>query len=159
MFRTILGMLMVFIVFLICWSPLVVGYVIDYYGRWPADAYVTMIGIAWLNSGLNTLLYAWLNSNFREAYKLLLTCKWGQLRNDWINFAGQFSISIVDTKKLSLYLFLNLTAGSVSCILVFNSLFYEPVHYTRPCLYSIHVISLIKPSSFLSAQTSSFIRK
>ena len=82
MFRTILGMLMVFIVFLICWSPLVVGYVIDYYGRWPADAYVTMIGIAWLNSGLNTLLYAWLNSNFREAYKLLLTCKWGQLRND-----------------------------------------------------------------------------
>ena len=37
---------MVFIVFLICWSPLVVGYVIDYYGRFFECIPVKLINVS-----------------------------------------------------------------------------------------------------------------
>lgn len=84
-YRTILGMMVVFIVFITFWTPLSIAGFADFNGRLPADYFVAAWSFAMLNSCLNTFVYAWLNQKFRRAYKLLLSRKWRQLQTDSLN--------------------------------------------------------------------------
>ena len=87
MYRTIVSMMVVFIVTITCWTPLSIAGFADFNGRLPANFFAAAWSFAMLNSCLNTFVYALLNQNFRAAYKLLLFRKWRQLRTDNLNLA------------------------------------------------------------------------
>ncbi|XP_064621987.1 melatonin receptor type 1B-like [Lineus longissimus] len=62
----------VFVVFLICWSPYALICLLDFQDAAPKVLYVIFIKLAHTNSSLNSVLYAALNENFRTGYKVFL---------------------------------------------------------------------------------------
>ena len=64
----------IFVVFLICWSPYAVVVLIDRYDEWDKIVYVIIIQMAHTNSSLNSIIYAASNKDFREGYRRLLCC-------------------------------------------------------------------------------------
>ncbi|XP_006818729.1 5-hydroxytryptamine receptor 4-like [Saccoglossus kowalevskii] len=65
----------IFAVFCVCWIPYCFANLSDRYLIVPKEAHRTFAALAWFNSSLNPYLYAWMNRNFRSAYKRLLCCK------------------------------------------------------------------------------------
>ncbi|XP_069120182.1 melatonin receptor type 1A-like [Argopecten irradians] len=70
----------VFLTFLICWTPYDLTLFFDRGDRWPSWLYTLFLQIGHFNSSLNSILYGATNRNFREGYKQFLrkiccTCK------------------------------------------------------------------------------------
>ena len=84
-YRTIASMMVVFIAFIACWTPLSTAGFEDFNGRLPANLCVAAMSFGMLNSCLNTFVYALLNQKCRVSYTLLLFRKWRQLRSDHLN--------------------------------------------------------------------------
>ena len=68
------SLFIIFIVFLICWSPYAIVVLIDKYDEWHKIVYVIIIQMAHTNSSLNSIIYAASNKDFRDGYKMLLCC-------------------------------------------------------------------------------------
>ncbi|ELU01494.1 hypothetical protein CAPTEDRAFT_197910 [Capitella teleta] len=62
----------IYLVFLICWSPYAVVVLIDIGDHWPKIVYVVAIQLAHTNSSLNSIIYAACNRDFRNGYYLVL---------------------------------------------------------------------------------------
>ena len=77
--RRILGLIMIFTFFMVCWLPIAVTFTIDYRQQLPGLVYVLLISIAWINSCINVFLYAFTNQLYRHAFKCILTCKFSQI--------------------------------------------------------------------------------
>ena len=71
--RVVANLCTVFIVFLLCWSPIVGIFTIDYYNKYPAAVYHIFFCIAVCNSCMNVFIYAGMNRAFRRTYTQLLT--------------------------------------------------------------------------------------
>ncbi|XP_077984817.1 5-hydroxytryptamine receptor 4-like [Glandiceps talaboti] len=65
---------LIFSIFCICWLPYCVANLSDRYFIVPREVHQVVASLAWFNSSLNPYLYAWMNRNFRNAYKRLLCC-------------------------------------------------------------------------------------
>ncbi|XP_070571272.1 G-protein coupled receptor moody-like [Ptychodera flava] len=65
----------IFTVFCICWLPYCFANLSDRNSIVPNELHKTVAALAWFNSSLNPYLYAWMNRNFRDAYKRLLCCR------------------------------------------------------------------------------------
>jgi len=69
------NMLTINIVAWVCWTPMVIQYIVDIGGQQPAYSYKIEVTFLYLNSAFNVLLYAMMNNSHRQAYKdLLLKC-------------------------------------------------------------------------------------
>ena len=67
-------MMLIFLLLIICWTPfcLVHFFKKDYNVPVPLERLAVML--VYSNSSFNPYIYAWLNSNFRRAYKVILSC-------------------------------------------------------------------------------------
>lgn len=70
---------MVVVIFALCWLPIQLILMIQYFGTYPEST--TFVGIqiasnciAYMNSCVNPLLYAFLSDNFRKSFRKLLCC-------------------------------------------------------------------------------------
>ena len=71
----IANMITIYVVLWICWSPMILQYLIDFHGEQPAYSYKIGVTIVYMNSAFNVLLYAIMNNTHRKAYKeLLMKC-------------------------------------------------------------------------------------
>ena len=77
--RRILGLIMIFMFFVILWLPIAVTFTIDYRQQLPAWVYVFLLTVAWINSSVNVFLYGYTNQLYRHAFKCILTCKFSQI--------------------------------------------------------------------------------
>jgi hypothetical protein len=71
-FRLIKTLFLVFVVFLICWSPYAFINIGDFDDEYPKIAYVIAIQMAHGSSSLNSILYAATNKRFRDGYRRFL---------------------------------------------------------------------------------------
>ncbi|OWF52575.1 melatonin receptor type 1A-like [Mizuhopecten yessoensis] len=62
----------VFLTFLICWTPYDLTLFFDRGDRWPSWLYTVFLQIGHFNSSLNSILYGATNRNFRDGYKQFL---------------------------------------------------------------------------------------
>ena len=70
---------MVVAVFALCWLPIHVVLMIQNFGRYPesaafVDLQIASNCLAYMNSCVNPLLYAFVSSNFRESFRKVLCC-------------------------------------------------------------------------------------
>lgn len=63
----------VFISFLVCWTPYDLTLFFDRADTWPSWLYVLFLQVGHFNSSLNSILYGFTNRHFREGYKQFLT--------------------------------------------------------------------------------------
>ena len=59
-----------FLVFVVCWSPYMVGLLFDYKDEWPKELYAFGTFLGHSNSCLNSIIYAMCNKRFRQGYTL-----------------------------------------------------------------------------------------
>jgi len=74
--RVVLNMIIVFSLFLACWSPLCFLLIGDYWFRVPGIYYRIFMSLGISNSAMNVFIYAAMNSQFRQAYLRVLKCRW-----------------------------------------------------------------------------------
>ena len=70
---------MVVVIFALCWLPIHIILMINYFGKYPDTAAFVCLQIAsnciaYMNSCVNPLLYAFLSDNFRKSFRKLLCC-------------------------------------------------------------------------------------
>ena len=70
---------MVVLIFALCWLPIQLILMIQYFGKYPESTVFVGIQIAsnciaYMNSCVNPLLYAFLSDNFRKSFRKLLCC-------------------------------------------------------------------------------------
>ncbi|XP_074641503.1 melatonin receptor type 1C-like [Tubulanus polymorphus] len=65
-------LLIVFIIFLICWTPYASLCIFDFADRVPKVCYIVAITMAHINSSVNSIFYGATNSHFRAGYKAFL---------------------------------------------------------------------------------------
>ena len=65
------SLLVIFAVFVVCWSPLAVIFVFDVNNRFPKAAYVMATQLAHASSAVNSVVYAATNAAFRDGYRYL----------------------------------------------------------------------------------------
>ena len=77
------SLLVIFAVFVVCWSPLAVIFVFDIDNRFPKVAYVLATQLAHASSAINSVVYAATNAAFRDGYRYLVCyfCKTRARRN------------------------------------------------------------------------------
>lgn len=73
--RRIAGLIVIFMIFVICWLPLAVTFIFDIWQTLPGWLNVSLMACAWMNSSLNVYLYAYTNQMFKHSFKCILTCK------------------------------------------------------------------------------------
>ncbi len=73
--RVAWNLFVIWVVFLLCWMPIVLTAKFDDYRHVSGSVYHILMGLAMMNSVVNFLLYGYYNSNFRKAYFSLLKCK------------------------------------------------------------------------------------
>ena len=76
--RVVINMFTVWCTFIICYAPLILGFIIDHYKVLPASYYHMALTLGYMNSALNPLLYGVMNKTYRAVFANLLTCKQGQ---------------------------------------------------------------------------------
>ncbi|XP_033646179.1 melatonin receptor type 1A-like [Asterias rubens] len=62
----------IFIVFLLCWTPYTIIVLSDLHNTYPDELYVAAIIMAHANSSMNSILYGVTNKNFRDGYRKLI---------------------------------------------------------------------------------------
>ncbi|CAM9536974.1 unnamed protein product [Lampetra fluviatilis] len=62
----------IFLVFVVCYLPFCVLNVIDRKGTYPPIWHMMAANCTWLNSGINPILYALMNRQFKDAYKAIV---------------------------------------------------------------------------------------
>lgn len=80
--RVTFNLLTVFLIFLICWLPIIIIFTVDYYNQFPAVISHYAIMLAMANSCLNVFIYAGMNRGFRKTYWYLLSFQCSKLRTD-----------------------------------------------------------------------------
>ena len=78
----IANMITIYVVMWVCWSPMILIYIIDKQGMVHTYVYKIAVTLMYLNSAFNVLLYALMNNSHRKALLVLLTkcrkrCKTG----------------------------------------------------------------------------------
>ncbi|XP_071157126.1 melatonin receptor type 1B-A-like [Mytilus edulis] len=63
----------VFISFLICWTPYDLTLFLDRSDKWPSWLYILFMQVGHFNSSVNSILYGLTNRHFREGYKQFLS--------------------------------------------------------------------------------------
>lgn len=63
----------VFVSFLVCWTPYDLTLFFDRSDTWPSWLYVMFMQVGHFNSSLNSILYGFTNRHFREGYKEFLS--------------------------------------------------------------------------------------
>ena len=81
--RRIMGLIAIFTVFMLCWLPIALTFIIDYKQQLPGVVYVTLISVAWVNSCINVFLYAFTNQTYRHAFRCILTCNWSKINSQF----------------------------------------------------------------------------
>jgi hypothetical protein len=77
--KRIIGLIAIFVIFVSCWMPLMVTYIIDYKQQLPSTVYVLFMTAAYINSSVNFYLYAVTNLQLRYVFKCILTCKFSSI--------------------------------------------------------------------------------
>lgn len=71
------SLLVIFAVFVVCWSPLAVIFLVDVDDRFPKAAYVVATQLAHASSAVNSVVYAATNNVFRDGYRhFVCYCCW-----------------------------------------------------------------------------------
>jgi len=75
------SLFVIFAVFVVCWSPLAVIFLVDVNDRFPKTAYVVATQLAHASSAVNSVVYAATNNVFRDGYQhFLCYCCWTHAR-------------------------------------------------------------------------------
>ena len=67
-------MVLIFMLIVICWTPFCIVHFFKKDFDVPVAIERLAVMLVYSNSSVNPYLYAWLNSNFRKAYKVILSC-------------------------------------------------------------------------------------
>ncbi|XP_038051161.1 melatonin receptor type 1B-like [Patiria miniata] len=70
--RLLKTVVVIFIVFLACWTPYTIIVLSDLHNSYPDELYVAAIIFAHANSSMNSIVYGIMNRSFREGYKRLI---------------------------------------------------------------------------------------
>ncbi|ESO84146.1 hypothetical protein LOTGIDRAFT_108200 [Lottia gigantea] len=92
--------IIVVVLFAVCWLPIQVILVIQKFGTYPTDIFYIGLQmasncLAYMNSCVNPILYAFLSENFRRSFRKVLCCFSPQIRK---NTYERASTRIVDEK-------------------------------------------------------------
>lgn len=79
--RVVANLCTVFMVFLLCWMPIVGVFTIDYNNTYPAAVYHIFFCFAVCNSCMNVFIYAGMNRAFRRSYSRLLRCQCSKINS------------------------------------------------------------------------------
>lgn len=67
-------MALIFVILAVCWSPLLIVHFFKRHFAVPVAIQRLAVLLVYTNSSFNPYVYAWLNKNFRDAYKKILSC-------------------------------------------------------------------------------------
>lgn len=86
--------------FTICWLPYVIVVCVQVISSQKPNIilYMVLLSVAKVNSGINPIIYAWKNRDFRKAFMRLIRCKNPNYRHSDIKMQ-QASISSVSDRR------------------------------------------------------------
>ena len=67
-------MVLIFLLIMVCWTPFCIVHFFKKDFEVPVPLERLAVMLVYSNSSFNPYLYAWLNTNFRKAYKVILSC-------------------------------------------------------------------------------------
>lgn len=88
--------------FTICWLPYVIVVCVQVISSQKPNIilYMVVLSVAKINSGINPVIYAWKNRDFRKAFMRLLRCKNPNYRNNDVKLRQVSTSSASDKKQV-----------------------------------------------------------
>jgi len=75
----VLNLCVVFLLFVICWTPILLLYFLDYHRKVPLWIYRMLFMLSTTDSSVNFFVYVKMNKGFRKTCLLIVTGKWSQI--------------------------------------------------------------------------------